>query len=279
MGRGRPPTENEMTPIMLDLQTTIPLLATIFVASIAGSGHCVGMCGPLMLLATKRNTEASSPSSFFFESLYHTGRLIGYAMLGLAAGSLGWLMESGGKLAGWQQIAAIVSGIGMILFGLFSLVTIYRTGSIPHFGTARVGKIFSVYVRKVHKLPSALRPLSIGIMTACLPCGWLYAFLLLAVGARSPWVGGLVMIAFWLGTIPALSLAGLASRCFPRKWNTLGNTLIASLLIISGIFTMGVRAQADMGQLRQSIESKSTQENLQQLGKQPLPCCQTEKTD
>jgi sulfite exporter TauE/SafE len=264
---------------MFDLQTTIPLLATIFVASIAGSGHCVGMCGPLMLLATNRSAEPGSPPSVFYESCYHGGRLLGYTLLGLIAGSLGWLMESGGQLAGLQQAAAVVTGAGMILFGLFSLITIYRTGSIPHFGTARVGKVFSRFVKKVHQLPRGLRPLSIGLMTACLPCGWLYAFLLLAVGARTPLLGGLTMVAFWLGTIPALSLAGLASRCFPRQWNTLGNTLIAGLLIISGIFTVSVRAHADMGSLQKQLQAPTQTEQIEQLGKQPLPCCQKGDSD
>ncbi|MBN72422.1 MAG: hypothetical protein CME32_24465 [Gimesia sp.] len=264
---------------MSDLQTIIPLLATIFVASIAGSGHCVGMCGPLMLLATNRSPESGSWSSLIYESCYHGGRLLGYALLGLAAGSLGWLMESGGQLAGLQQAAAVVTGAGMILFGLFSLVTIYRTGSIPHFGTARVGRVFAKFVKRVHQLPHGLRPLSIGLMTACLPCGWLYAFLLLAVSARTPLLGGLTMVAFWLGTIPALSLASLASRWFPRKWNTLGNTLIASLLIVSGIFTMGVRAQADMGALHKQLEAPSQTEQLEQLKEQPLPCCRRGESD
>jgi sulfite exporter TauE/SafE len=244
---------------MSDLQTIIPLLATIFVASIAGSGHCVGMCGPLMLLATNRSSESGARSSLLYESCYHGGRLLGYALLGLAAGSLGWLMESGGQLAGLQQAAALVTGAGMILFGLFSLVTIYRTGSIPHFGTARVGRVFAKFVKRVHQLPHGLRPLSIGLMTACLPCGWLYAFLLLAVSARTPLLGGLTMVAFWLGTIPALSLA--------------------SLLIVSGIFTMGVRAQADMGTLHKQLEAPSQTEQLEQLKEQPLPCCRRGESD
>lgn len=263
---------------MTDFHSTIPLLATIFVASIAGSGHCVGMCGPLMLLAVNRNS-ATNNKSFGLEALYHAGRLLGYAILGLVAGSLGWMLESGGELAGLQKIAAYVSGGGMILFGSFSLLTIYRKGSIPHFGTAAVGKYLTKFIKKNQRLPQGIRPLGIGLITACLPCGWLYAFLLLAVAARTPLTGSLVMIAFWLGTIPALSLTGLASRLFPQKWNLLGNTLIASLLIVSGIFTMSVRAHADMGELQQKAGGASKSEILKTINDEPLPCCQQKKTD
>tara|TARA_R110002111_G_scaffold153375_1_gene220100 strand:- start:31275 stop:32063 length:789 start_codon:yes stop_codon:yes gene_type:complete len=256
----------------MEAHSTIPLLATIFVASIAGSGHCIGMCGPLMLIAVNR-AAGTDTKSYMLESLYHFGRLLGYATLGFLAGGLGWMMDSGGELAGIQKIAAHVSGIGMILFGSYSLWSIYRKGSIPHFGTAAVGKHLSGFIKKNQRLPQGIRPLGFGLITACLPCGWLYAFLLLAVGARTPLTGSLVMIAFWLGTIPALSLAGLASRLFPQKWNLLGNTLIAGLLIVSGIFTMGVRAQADMGELRQEIDAPSQLEQLQKIKDQPLPCC------
>ncbi|WP_299464723.1 sulfite exporter TauE/SafE family protein [uncultured Gimesia sp.] len=261
----------------MEAHSTIPLLATIFVASIAGSGHCVGMCGPLMLIAVNRS-PGTVTKSITLESLYHFGRLLGYAALGFLAGGLGWLMEAGGELAGLQKIAAVVSGIGMILFGSYSLITIYRKGNIPHLGTAAVGKHLSGFIKKNQKLPKGIRPLGFGLITACLPCGWLYAFLLLAVGARTPLTGSLVMIAFWLGTIPALSLAGLASRLFPQKWNLLGNTLIAGLLIVSGVFTMTVRAQADVGKLQQEMNAPSQWEQLQKIKDQPLPCCQQGET-
>lgn len=263
---------------MTDLHSTIPLLATIFVASIAGSGHCVGMCGPLMLLAVNRNSESKS-KPLRSETLYHLGRLLGYAALGLVAGSLGWMLESGGELAGLQKLAAYLSGAAMVLFGVFSLWTLYHKGSIPHLGTAAVGQYLKRFIKLNQRLPQSMRPLGIGLITAFLPCGWLYAFLLLAVAARTPVTGSLVMIAFWLGTIPALSLTGLASRLFPQKWNLLGNTLIAGLLIVSGIFTMSVRAHADMSSLHQHAADVSQAELLQGINDQPLPCCQPPDTD
>ncbi|MCA9021382.1 MAG: sulfite exporter TauE/SafE family protein, partial [Planctomycetaceae bacterium] len=173
---------------MQDLHATIPLLLTIFIASIAGSGHCVGMCGPLMLLAVNR-TSPGNTKTLVPDVLYHLGRLIGYVTLGLVAGSLGWLLDSGGQLAGIQQMAAVVTGGGMILFGSFSLLSIYRKGSIPHLGTAAVGKYLSKLIKKNQQLPAGIRPWGIGLITACLPCGWLYAFLLLSVAGRTPLAG------------------------------------------------------------------------------------------
>ncbi|MCA9005195.1 MAG: sulfite exporter TauE/SafE family protein [Planctomycetaceae bacterium] len=258
---------------MQDLHATIPLLLTIFIASIAGSGHCVGMCGPLMLLAVNR-TSPRNTKTLVPDVLYHLGRLIGYVTLGLVAGSLGWLLDSGGQLAGIQQMAAVVTGGGMILFGSFSLLSIYRKGSIPHLGTAAVGKYLSKLIKKNQQLPAGIRPWGIGLITACLPCGWLYAFLLLSVAGRTPLAGSLVMLAFWLGTVPALSLAGVVSRLFPQKWNLAGNALIASLLIVSGIFTINVRAYADLDQIRQNVDSRSQTEMLGTIHDQPLPCCQ-----
>ena len=62
------------------------------------------------------------------------------------------------------------------------------------------------------------RALSTGLLTAFLPCGWLYLFALKAAGTGSPLQGALFMIAFWLGSVPALVLVGPACRLWPGCW-------------------------------------------------------------
>jgi uncharacterized protein len=56
----------------------VPL--TVFIASILGSLHCAGMCGPIQTLVAS-NTKTSIT--------YHFGRLISYATLGAIAGKFG----------------------------------------------------------------------------------------------------------------------------------------------------------------------------------------------
>ncbi len=53
-----------------------------------------------------------------------------------------------------------------------------------------------------------LRASAIGLLTAILPCGWLFAFVIVAAGTAQPLFGALVMAVFALGSVPAL--AGMA---------------------------------------------------------------------
>ena len=71
----------------------ITYLGAIVVASLLGSAHCVGMCGPMVLIATGIKEARSSKSERLFRSLgYHFGRLGTYLILGLAAGLLGYMI-------------------------------------------------------------------------------------------------------------------------------------------------------------------------------------------
>ena len=56
--------------------------------------------------------------------------------------------------------------------------------------------------RLVRERPPVARALLLGLFSTLLPCGWLYAFAVLAAGTGGPWTGMLVMAAFWAGTVP-----------------------------------------------------------------------------
>ena len=65
------------------------------------------------------------------------------------------------------------------------------------------------------------RALCVGLLTAFLPCGWLYLFASYAAGTGSPFWGAAFMAAFWLGSVPALVLAGAGARPW-RGWRVGG---------------------------------------------------------
>src|SRR4051812_10683184 len=65
----------------------LPLITTIFLASLVGSLHCAGMCGAFLAIAIGL-PGASQPSprrAATLQSLYHLGRLVSYTLLGAAA--------------------------------------------------------------------------------------------------------------------------------------------------------------------------------------------------
>lgn len=81
----------------------------------------------------------------------------------------------------------------------------------------------------------------IGTLTGLLPCGWLWAFVIAAAGTASLLGGALVMFAFWLGTVPAmtglLAFAGpVVSRIRARM-----PAVTAVALVALGIGTLALR--------------------------------------
>lgn len=162
----------------------------------------------------------------------------------------------------------------MILFGSYTLYSLIRKKPLHYPGTQLITRVLIRFKKKMSRISRFGEPLGIGLLSAGLPCGWLYAFLLASVGTGNPWLGSLVMAAFWVGTIPALSLVAFASRFLPKRGNLVGPVVVALLLICSGVFTMTMRAQADMSQLRENVEVSAPQEMIESLQDQPLPCCE-----
>jgi sulfite exporter TauE/SafE len=179
------------------------LAATVFVASLAGSLHCAGMCGGLVAFAAAGGRRGG------VHFAYHVGRLVSYAALGAAAGALGAGVDLGGSVVGVKQGAAVVAGLLMVGFGLAVLLR-WRGVRVPHPPVpAPVREGFGRLMKRTQAQPPVLRAATIGLLSAFLPCGWLYAFVVTAAGTGSPLLGALAMTAFWAGTVPVLAALGL----------------------------------------------------------------------
>ena len=209
----------------------------VLVGGLAGSLHCLGMCGPLVAAV-----EVARPGPFRAGShlLMHAGRLVTYALLGLLAGLAGQALERGGAAAGVQGVAALVGGAAMALFALGLL------GWIP----GRLGR--EVAPAAVGRLVGAMtgrHPLggfAIGLYWGLLPCGLVWAFLLRAAAAGSAIDGALVMLAFGAGTVPALLGAGaLFGLSGPRVRAALPRIAAVTVLAMGALLVL--RGAAGMG--------------------------------
>lgn len=282
------------------------LLSAIATASILGSLHCVGMCGPLAIWASGADQHRSS-NIWFSTALYHIGRGTTYAIAGLIAGGLGQLVDWGGGIVGIQLLAARIVGGLMIFFGLLALIRLARpflrkwfsakqagssnsTSSTayaapkPNWITAQLLRLRPVLFR----LPLPVRGLSVGLMTALLPCGWLYLFALVAAGTGSIWTGSLVMIAFWVGTVPLLVGLVAGTRLLSGRIGRAIPLAASLLLVVAGAYTASGRGFANLNhelkvssvlleQLQSgdvaSMDATTVQQGLKQLVETPLPCC------
>src|SRR5271165_162424 len=89
-------------------------MAVMFALGLAGSLHCVQMCGPLVLSFGL----SSGVRPWLSHAAYHLGRILTYSALGALAGWAGSGVAFVGKLAGVEHTAALVGGVFMIVSGL-----------------------------------------------------------------------------------------------------------------------------------------------------------------
>jgi sulfite exporter TauE/SafE len=113
------------------------------------------------------------------------------------------------------------------------------------------------------------------LLTALLPCGWLYLFALAAASAGNPLRGILVMAAFWLGTLPILVSLGIGVQTLT---GTLGRRIplvTAVLIVLLGVFTLVRRTSATVEALRPVDAARTTDaiRQVQALGETTPSCC------
>lgn len=205
----------------------IPVLATAFVTGLLGSAHCFGMCAGISGLFAINASVASLRLQVPRAIAYNLGRVLSYAFLGVLVAVLGKTIVSG-----IPDIAAPVrfaSGILIILVGL-QLAFGWRILSPLESAGARLWKRIAPAARGLVPVESAAQALGLGLIWGWLPCGLVYSVLLLAATTAEPAAGGLVMIAFGLGTMPAMIATGISASKLAQFMS--GKRLGAGLLII-----------------------------------------------
>jgi sulfite exporter TauE/SafE len=96
-------------------------------------------------------------------------------------------------------------------------------------------------VRRFGDRAATPRALALGLATALLPCGYLWAFVATAAATGRPLAATLVMLAFWAGTTPALAGVALLAR---RALGPLERRLplvTAAALVVIGLLTVAGR--------------------------------------
>jgi hypothetical protein len=228
----------------------------IFLAGLAGSWHCIGMCGGFACaLGAGRCGRTAALGR---QLAYNAGRVTTYGFLGALMGFLlaDLCVSAPGTppTAGTQQILALVSGGLMLLIGLQFLGWL-RLGPIA----APVPSSLPLLVpalRALRQTPGAPAALALGVANGFLPCPLVYAFVAQAAGSGGPLPGLLIMLAFGLGTFPAMLAAGglgrwlaggmsdddparLRARLLARlAWRQRATVLAGGLILLLGALTV-----------------------------------------
>lgn len=209
------------------------LVLGVLVASVLGSVHCAAMCGAFTCLYAAPGSAARVSS----QVAYNAGRLVSYVVLGMAAGALGAGIDATGASAGPARPAAIVAGMLMIAWavGVFAASLGVRVPMTlaPEWARRLLGNVLVAARDRSERT----RALLMGLVTTLLPCGWLYTFVVVAAGTGSIAHGALVMIAFWLGTVPMLLAVGWSAsrllRPFARRLPLVSAAVVLALGVLS----------------------------------------------
>lgn len=206
-------------------------LLPVFAVGVAGSVHCVGMCGGIVgalsgalggredgakarrtipiAPATPAVTAVAALDSAVRVLAYNAGRIASYMAAGAVAGGLANGAGTLALAARWQGVAYLVANAMLVALGLY-LMNAWH-------GLARVEAAGNVLWRRLlpalrYLLPADTLPKSfaLGALWGWVPCGMVYSVLLTALLAGSAAGGAAVMLAFGAGTLPMLLALGMA---------------------------------------------------------------------
>jgi len=216
----------------------------VFVSSLFGSIHCAGMCGPLVAAyAGMPGGDAPWRRRAMAHGAYNAGRLAAYVAAGTLAGALGAAVDNAAARAGMTRAAAIVSGTLIALWGLQALLAARGIGVARLTAPSSLKRGFGVVMSAVASRPPAERAAILGLGSALLPCGWLYAFVIAAAGTGSALDGAFAMAVFWTGTLPVMLAFGEAVRALSGPLRRHVPATCALVLMILGLWTVFGRAR------------------------------------
>ena len=222
----------------------------IFIASLLGSLHCASMCGPFAAFALMRDKKRGP---LLLQALYHGGRLLAYVTLGAIAGAFGATLNLGGSLLGIGRVAGVLTGTLLVTLGarrILAMVGPQWGLRLPAFpGTHQVTKLVGRLQQAAMRGEPAVRSLGMGIGTALLPCGWLYAFVAMAAGSGRAMAGAVLMLVFWTGTVPILAGIGTGARALLSRTGRALQVATAVLVMALGFVSIAGRWNIVMAQV------------------------------
>ena len=223
---------------------TVALAA--FMAGLMGGAHCAAMCGGIVCLLNGRKDEKlTGVARWKFPLAYNAGRILSYTFAGALAGAAG---QAGFLLRGSipvQQVFMIAAGVTLCVIAL------YLAGISPLMrGLESAGAVLwrqvEPFAHRMLPVDSVSKALGLGMVWGWLPCGMVYAALLLALSTGQPIQGGLVMLAFGLGTLPnMLLMSGLVRRVQLLLKIRVARLAVAGVLAAAGLYGIFHGVHAD----------------------------------
>ncbi len=215
---------------------TVNLLTIITIAFLGSFGHCIGMCGGIVLAYSTIKIEPASSkvSKTVAHLLYNFGRVLTYTILGVLFGAIGGVATFSNTANG---TLLIIAGTAMILAGLSLMGKIKFLTVIEH--SISSSNFYKKSFQSILHSKSNASFFILGMLNGLLPCGFVYFFAITAASTASPFYGALVMFIFGVSTIPAMfSLGFLSSLASATSFRNMMMSLSSVAVILYGAFTI-----------------------------------------
>ena len=186
-----------------------PTFLLAFTTGLFGEfGHCIGMCGPIVVAySTCWNQMSGLGNSITNHLTYNFGRILTYTFIGSIIGLSGQLANFRGEYAISLVIVPGIAGIVMVVMGL-QVSGLFRISFKTPVGGGWVLKA----ARPLLESDSKMRFFPLGLLLGFMPCGLSYTIFLGALGTGSLVSGFFYTLSFGIGTIPALLLLGVMTK-------------------------------------------------------------------
>lgn len=224
---------------------------------LAGSLHCFGMCGPLVIAHSLRagktmqygadnETSPVFPGGIISHHLaFHAGRIGAYAITASVAAGIVHLAGSVASFQNVRNVLSIGAGCLMVVAGLalLKVIILPSVGSLWIFGPGRrnsrlrIPTVQSLPERVLAGLLKSQGGVSKGVLgfaAGFLPCMLSWAMIVKAAETGDVLIGFLVMAFFGLGTVPALLFTGFFASFFTLRMRIAGERLAGLSVLIMG---------------------------------------------
>jgi uncharacterized protein len=233
-------TQFNLLPESLGVTDNMSYGFVFVIGLVAATSTCLAVSGGLLLAVANKynmaNPNLTGRQKFQPHIWFNIGRIISYVLLGGLIGALGSMLSISTRVTG---IITIVASLFMIIMGLQLLQIFPWMNKIqlkmPKF---IAHKIYDASNQEKNKSPGKMSSFLFGGSTFFLPCGFTQALQLYVLGKGDFVTGALVMLAFSLGTLPALAGIGAFTSFAKGKTQKHFSTFSAVLIIILGIFAM-----------------------------------------
>ena len=224
--------------------------AAAFLIGLLGGVHCVGMCGGIVGALTVQTPRRAR--AWTLHLAYNAGRVASYGAAGTIMGLIGGAGLIFSRVLPVQMVLYVLANLVLVSLGLYLAGLGTRLARVEALG-AWLWRRVEPYGARVLPADTLAKAFALGTLWGWLPCGLVYSMLAVALVSGGAANGAGVMLAFGLGTLPNLLLAGMAFKRL-RDFTSDRRVRVAAGVLVAGFGLFGLAKTVHLAEhIRQGL--------------------------